>query len=199
MATKKKTPPAKKKVSRAKSYVTPKNSKHKTVDKLTKFIQHLAISGNISAACRRAKIHPTTISARKKTDAVFAAAYDDAMDVAVDVGEGEMFRRAIEGVKKPVFQGGKKVGSITEYSDGLLGMIVKGRRRHIYGDNFKLSGDPNAPLEYSDIGRDGAMAEIAAIFVGAGLKPPVDPCAGNGIADGTVASTSGAADPSKAK
>ncbi len=39
--------------------------------------------------------------------------------------EDEATRRAIEGVKKPVYQGSKKVGEILHYSDTLLIVLLK--------------------------------------------------------------------------
>ena len=39
--------------------------------------------------------------------------------------ETEAWRRAVKGTKKPVYQGGKKVGTITEYSNTLLMFLIK--------------------------------------------------------------------------
>ena len=52
-----------------------------------------------------------------------------AMAGSIRRGNGdEAHRRAVEGVKRPVFRGGKKVGEITEYSDFLLGKLLRRRR-----------------------------------------------------------------------
>ncbi len=46
-------------------------------------------------------------------------------------------RRAVDGVDEPVYQGGKKVGSITRYSDTLLIFLLKANR-----DKFRQANMP---------------------------------------------------------
>jgi hypothetical protein len=38
----------------------------------------------------------------------------------------------VEGVEKPVYQGGVMVGTVTEYSDTLLGLMLRGKRPKVY-------------------------------------------------------------------
>src|SRR5947208_1352785 len=51
----------------------------------------------------------------------------------VDRLADEAHRRGVEGVKRPVFHGGKKVGEITEYSEFLIKNLLRCRRPEVYG------------------------------------------------------------------
>ena len=42
--------------------------------------------------------------------------------------KGEAFKALYDGVFTPVYQGGEKVGTVTEYSDTLLTTLLKGKR-----------------------------------------------------------------------
>lgn len=172
----------------------PHASPSNTSRKLARFLEVWGTHGNKVRAARTAKVSLRTVNRHLKSDPVFAAAYQEIYDIGGDIIEAEMFRRAIEGVKEPVFQGGKKVGTITKYSDSLLSKMASGRLKATYGNTVELTGDPDKPLQLSDLGRDAAMAEIAAIFVAAGLRPPIDDRASPQSVDSAVATTGGAAD-----
>lgn len=87
--------------------------------------------------------------------------FDDACAVAIKQGteriEDEAVRRAVEGVERPVFgnlgegQGTGVVGHVTEYSDQLMSLILKGRFHERYGrDRVVVSGDPDGdPVRHS--------------------------------------------------
>jgi hypothetical protein len=62
----------------------------------------------------------------------FCVRWDDAMEAGVDRLEDEAHRRAARGVEKPVYQGGVMVGTITEYSDTLMQVMLKGKRPSRY-------------------------------------------------------------------
>ncbi|MBB5212617.1 hypothetical protein [Microbulbifer hydrolyticus] len=59
-------------------------------------------------------------------DHEFAAAWDDAQELAAAEVEYEIHRRAVEGYEEPVYQRGELVGTITKYSDRLLELRAKG-------------------------------------------------------------------------
>jgi hypothetical protein len=59
-------------------------------------------------------------------DPMYAAAFERAKRLANDRLEDEIYRRGVEGVDKPVFYQGKKVGTVREYSDLLLIFGTKG-------------------------------------------------------------------------
>ena len=62
--------------------------------------------------------------------------------MGADMLEDEAVRRAKDGVERPVYQGGKLVGHVQEYSDTLLIFLLKGARPEKYRDRVQreLSG-----------------------------------------------------------
>jgi hypothetical protein len=106
------------------------------------FLKALASSGVVTTACKKAKIGRTTAYKTRDEDAAFAADWDMALEAAADVMEEEAHRRAVTGTLKPVYQGGKKVGSIREYSDTLLIFRLKAARPEKYRErsDVKHSG-----------------------------------------------------------
>lgn len=81
-----------------------------------------------------------------KRDPEFDLRWREACETAVDLMEAEARRRAIVGVERPVFQGGQEVGRVREYSDNLLIMLMKGRRRDVFGDKTELTGGATIKL-----------------------------------------------------
>ncbi len=79
----------------------------------------------------------TAVHLSRRRDEKFARAWDRALDSATDRLEQEAVRRAVDGVDEPVYQGGKKVGSITRYSDTLLIFLLKANR-----DKFRQANMP---------------------------------------------------------
>ena len=105
--------------------------------------------GNITAAAEKATVDPATIHNWRKTDEEFGAAVEATIDESTEMLEDEAVRRAVEGTLKPVFQGGKQVGSIREYSDGLLMFLLRGRRPEVYKDRIasEHSGSGGGPIQ----------------------------------------------------
>lgn len=106
------------------------------------FIATLADTGNVSAAAQAAGVGRRTVYEHYDKEPDLKAAWDEAVDVAADGMEEEAHRRAVKGTLRPVYQGGKKVGSIREYSDTLLIFMLKGARPEKYRErsDIKHSG-----------------------------------------------------------
>jgi len=80
----------------------------------------------------------------------FCVRWDDAMEAGVDSLEDEAERRAKRGVEKPVYQGGVMVGTVTEYSDTLMQVMLKGKRPSRYNtERHELSGPNGGPIASS--------------------------------------------------
>lgn len=105
------------------------------------FLAELLNAPNVAEACRIAGIDRTTAYNHKHADQDFSAAWDSAIELSMDKAEAELYRRAVEGVEKPVYQGGELVGHLQEYSDTLLIFMLKSRRRATYGDRLALELD----------------------------------------------------------
>jgi transposase-like protein len=97
------------------------------------FLRELRKRGNVSDAARKARIDRTTAYRWRDAEPEFAAAWDEAIEHAIDVMESEAYRRAVEGVDEPVFgrigkdQDGE-VGTIRKYSDALMNTLLKAHR-----------------------------------------------------------------------
>jgi hypothetical protein len=100
-----------------------------------RFLKALADTGSVTAAVAVAGTSRTRCYELRKGDQVFAAAWDEAEEVAADRLEDEARRRAVEGVPEPLVSAGKLVRdddgqpiSIRRYSDNLLLALLKAHR-----------------------------------------------------------------------
>lgn len=102
------------------------------------FIAALCQHGNVTAACDHAGINRSTAYRLREADKGFAVEWDTSLDEAADRIEFEALRRAKRGVLKPVYYQGKRVGYEREYSDTLMGMMLKGHKPDKYGDKLTI-------------------------------------------------------------
>lgn len=113
------------------------------------FLRLFAQCGNVLRSCQAAKIGRRTAYDWLATDEQFKVLYDQAFEDALDALEEEARRRAVDGVLKPVYQGGVKVGSIREYSDTLLITLLKGKRPDTYRERFEHTGKGGEGLTFT--------------------------------------------------
>lgn len=123
------------------------------------FLADYAAYGNVGHACDKARIHRSTFYRWQEHDETFSLRHEQAKADYCDSLRHEIARRGRDGVLKPVFQGGVKIGSIREFSDTLLIFEAK---RHMpeYRDKLQLeqSGQVTVSHEFSD---DPTTAAIA--------------------------------------
>lgn len=117
----------------------------------------------VARACEACGIERSTAYRRRDSDPEFAAAWDDAMEQGIDKAEQEAFRRAVEGTDKGVWHMGTLVGSERVYSDALLALILKGRRKRVYADRTELTGAEGAPVAVDDTTRSARVAQLMAL------------------------------------
>jgi hypothetical protein len=88
------------------------------------FLQALAGGSSIVQACAHGRISWPTLYRWRRQDAAFRAAWDEALRAGADAiaarFDGELMRRAVDGVDEPVLHNGKIVGERKRYSDRLL-------------------------------------------------------------------------------
>ena len=127
----------------------------RTVAAQQRFLKAFCQTGNVSLAAKSAKVRRQTHYQwleRDIADGVaeqpdsYTRAYAEAEAVAIDLLEGEAVRRAKDGVLEPVFQGGKRVGSIRRYSDTLLIFLLKGRLPEKYRERYEHTGKNGTAL-----------------------------------------------------
>lgn len=124
------------------------------------FLGMLAQTGNVSLSAKAAKLNKSNFYLLYKRDQKFAEAWDEAIRVSKHSLHDEALRRAVEGVQKPVYQGGKKVGTIREYSDTLLIFMIKLRDKEARAlDNVTVRGDPDNPIRVK-LDRDAIIGKL---------------------------------------
>lgn len=109
------------------------NARHKK-----RFLEEFRVHGNVSKACLTIGIVRRRVYDWRECDVEFAAAFAEAEIEATDHMEAEMYRRAVVGTEKPVYQGKELVGTIREFSDTLLIFMLKARNPAKYRDNVRV-------------------------------------------------------------
>lgn len=113
-----------------------------------KFLDHYKVSGNIQKSAEYAGCNRATIYNWKKTEA-FLARFTEAQDIYIGTLEAEADRRAVEGVKEPVYQGGELVGYKQKYSDTLLMFRLNGLKPEVYKrQQVEHTGKDGKPIEH---------------------------------------------------
>jgi hypothetical protein len=106
------------------------------------FLTAYAHTGNKRLAAKLAGIDRSAIyQPGWRDDRKFEDALARAELMACDILEAEAYRRAVEGVEKPVgWYKGRPGGYVREYSDVLLIFLLKGIRPEKYRDRMELRG-----------------------------------------------------------
>jgi hypothetical protein len=110
---------------------TPKKGSKPPRDWKPRFLQLIAASGSITKACRACRIDRTTPYKAREYDSDFAAKWDAALDVACDLLEDELRRRALKG------------------SDTCLIFALKSYRPAIFSERYRFVhsvADTTAPV-----------------------------------------------------
>jgi hypothetical protein len=123
------------------------------------FLADYAKHGNVGHACDMARIHRSTIYRWLEHDEEFLMLHHQAREDYCDSLRHEIYRRAHTGVLKPVYQGGKKVGQVREYSDTLLIFESKARMPE-YREKVQLEQTGQVTVSH-DFGDDPTTAAIA--------------------------------------
>lgn len=130
------------------------------------FLNALRRSFNVTRAARAAGVARKTAYHYRANDPDFAEQWNDALGQGIDSAEAEAYRRAVRGVIKPVYQNGKEVGKVKEYSDTLLIFLLKSHRPQVYNQPVeqRLTGQNGGPIEYRNVTdlSDEDLARIAA-------------------------------------
>ncbi len=99
-----------------------------TAKRETKFLQALTEWSNIAKACRVAGLAESTVYRRRQQSDEFRARWAEALGEGVVRLETLLLERALHGVEKAVWHGGKQVGTMREYSDRLALALLAAHR-----------------------------------------------------------------------
>jgi len=119
----------------------PKGTQHILKPNQKAFLEAYAQLGNIAMASKAAGVAASCHRSDWCNNPTYMAAFLEAQEQANDMLEAEAIRRATRGTDKPVFHKGKQCGTIREYSDSLLAMLLKATRPGKFRENVNHSGD----------------------------------------------------------
>lgn len=137
------------------------------------FLAEYAKAGIVTTAARKARVTRANVYARRESHPEFAQAMDAAREEATDLLEAEALRRAAKGTLKPVFYKGQQCGSIREYSDALMALLLKANRPEKYKERTEqqLSGSVTVKtMSLDDADEDELKRRLAD--AAAALLPP---------------------------
>ena len=132
-------------------------------------IQEFLACGRIDLACQRVGVDRGCHYDWLKADPGYAAEFASARKQTADILEDEAWRRAVEGVDKPVYQGGELVGTVREYSDSLMTWLLRGLRPERYREHVDVTthdGDLAARIQAAQERRRLRQAEAVEITGG---------------------------------
>jgi hypothetical protein len=111
-----------------------------TTDRQFAFIEKLADTGSISAACKYVGMSRESVRKlrRHPLGGAFCAAMDAALDCCYSDLEDAAMERARKGVARPVFFKGEQVGEWRHYDERLTMFLLRFRRRHRFGPEADL-------------------------------------------------------------
>jgi len=92
------------------------------------FLDVMKLKGNVTHAAAVVGVTRQACYQERRRNEVFAKGWDDSLQVAYDVLEAEAWRRAVQGTDKPVYQKGMMVGTVREYSDKLMVVLLRAAR-----------------------------------------------------------------------
>jgi hypothetical protein len=124
------------------------------------FLVQLAEGMSVRKARVIAGLGRSTVYEWKRDHAAFAQAWTDALIEGVEAVEDECHRRAVHGVDRPVYHGGKLVGHVTEYSDALLVMLLRGRAP----EKYKHYNEAKVPFRAA-LPPQAAVEDLSALSV----------------------------------
>jgi hypothetical protein len=117
--------------------------------KKRRFLAAFACCGSVTHAAKRARVSWTSHYnwLRETDNAAYTEAFNRARDIAGDLAEGEIYRRAFLGFDHPVIYEGEITDSYKAYSDNLAMFWLKGLKPERYRENVNLSGAVGLPVD----------------------------------------------------
>ncbi|WP_165611281.1 hypothetical protein [Sphingomonas jatrophae] len=100
-----------------------------TLDRQARFLEALAAGCNVAKACRTVGVSDTSVYRLRMKSPAFREAWAIALHEGYVRLEMMMLERAIDGVEKPVFHGGKEVARVREFDARLAGQLLAQHQR----------------------------------------------------------------------
>ena len=142
-----------------------------TEESKDRFLETLREGWSVTAAAASAGCARWTFYRHRDADPEFAEAWQAAREEGIDRLVDEAVRRAVKGVERPIFgKGGEIVGTVTEYSDRLMEVLLRGFRPETFGTSAKLT--INGGWEQPDLSGGPTLQELAVYLHSIGAPDP---------------------------
>lgn len=105
------------------------------------FLEALARSGNITMACAVAGWSRSMPAYYRGADPAFEEAMMEALEISTDALEAQARHLALNGVDEPILHNGVVVAYRTKYSEAMLTLLLKAKRRSEFGDKLEATHD----------------------------------------------------------
>ena len=145
--------------------------------RLDLFFKTLGETGQITHACKVSGNERRHMYHKRDDDPEFAERWEQALETYADAIEAAAYRRAVDGTDKGVYYLGEQIATEKQYSDSLLALMLKAKRRREYGDSSKLelTGADGGPVKVEEsptqIARELLFA-ISTAMRNAGTETP---------------------------
>jgi hypothetical protein len=106
-----------------------------------RFLELLADCGNVYKCSVALNVSRSDLYRYRNADPEFREAWDAAKEAAVELLEDEGWRRAFDGIEKPVFYKGEICGYVQDYSDTLLMHRLNAERPDKYQYRQKIDAN----------------------------------------------------------
>ena len=128
------------------------------------FCRAYAQRGIIREGTTAAGVSRRTYMKWRKDDEQFNEQCTEAKQMAVDLLEAEAHRRAVDGFDRPVIYQGEVTDTYTDYSDSLLGMLMKGNKPEKYKERTQHSGSIGRPMTLDEETKEDVVASILGMI-----------------------------------
>lgn len=133
-------------------------AKRWTAGKRTAFLEALAATANVTASAEAAGMSRVQVYRIRRHDPGFRAAWREALCEGYEALEIVLLERALHGVERPVFYGGKQVGMTREFNDSVALQLLARHRAEVAAER----AGRDAPIETrAAVGIDEVKAKLA--------------------------------------
>jgi len=125
-----------------------------------RFIDRLANTANVSVACAHSRMSRGFAYKWREEDSDFAEDWNKALNMGLAAAEDELVRRAVAGVREPVYYQGARIGTMKRYSDILLMFLLKAHNPEKYRERAEITHSGELLLRQQGGARERLLTQI---------------------------------------
>lgn len=100
----------------------------------------------------------------RRDDEEFEENCKDAEEMANDLMEREARRRAIDGFERPIIYQGEITGEYTDFSDALMGTLMRGNKPEKYKERVQHGGSIGRPMTLDEETKEDVVGSILGMI-----------------------------------